>query len=60
MNLDGKRVQPRQVLIHHTAGCHDCSASVASRNAQVWASNHVKANPTHHVEVTLGYSVRAE
>lgn len=50
----------RQLLIHHTAGCHTCGASIDARNALAWAHNHVRANPTHTVELALGYSVKCE
>lgn len=48
----------RQVLIHHSSACHTCGASTDGRNSQAWASLHVKRNPGHHCEVSLGYSVR--
>ena len=51
---------PRQNLIHHTAGCHTCGASVDERNAQVWAHNHVRRNPGHFVDLSLGYAVRCD
>ncbi len=47
----------RQSLIHHTAACHDCGARCDARNAQAWATNHVRRHPAHFVEVSLGYAV---
>lgn len=47
----------RQLLIHHSAGCHTCGASINVRNALVWAHNHVRRHPDHHVELSLGYSI---
>lgn len=49
----------RQSLIHHTAGCFTCGKSVSARNALAWAHNHVRHNPGHWVEVSLGYIVSA-
>lgn len=49
----------RQTLIHHTAGCHTCGASVDARNALAWAHNHVRRNPGHFVDLSLGYAVRS-
>jgi len=48
-----------QSLIHHTAGCYTCGASCSARNALAWALNHVKAHPTHSVELSLAYHVTA-
>lgn len=50
----------RQTLIHHTAGCFTCGASVDARNALAWAHNHVRRNPGHSVELALGFAVRCE
>ena len=47
----------RQTLIFHSAGCHTCGATVSARNAQAWASNHVRHNPGHFAEVSLGFAV---
>jgi hypothetical protein len=47
----------RQTLIFHTAGCHDCGASVDAKNAVAWAHNHVSRNPGHQVELSLGYQI---
>lgn len=47
----------RQTLTHHSAGCFTCGASVDARNAQAWAHNHVRHNPGHRVELSLGYYV---
>lgn len=44
-------------LLHHTAMCHVCGAQVCARNAMGWAANHVKHNPGHEVEVSLGYFI---
>lgn len=52
-----RRPLVRQTLIHHIASCHDCGASCGARNAQGWATNHVRFNPGHFVEVALGYAV---
>lgn len=46
----------KQVLIHHTAGCLDCGASVDARNALAWAHNHANKH-RHRVELSLGYTV---
>lgn len=48
----------RQILTHYTAGCFTCGKSVAAKNAQAWAHNHVRHNPTHVVELTLAWNVR--
>ena len=48
----------RQALTHHTAGCFTCGASVDARNALAWAHNHVRHNPGHTVELSLGYFVK--
>jgi len=48
-----------QSLIHHTAGCLDCSAQCGSRNAQAWAHNHARHHG-HKVELALGYVVSPE
>lgn len=48
----------RQVQIHHLAVCETCEASQDARNAQGWASLHVKRNPGHCVRVALEYRVR--
>jgi hypothetical protein len=50
----------RQVLVHHTAGCHTCSALVSARNVQAWAHNHVRHHPGHVVELAMGYRVSDE
>lgn len=47
----------RSGLIHHTAGCLSCDASVDSRDAMDWANKHANRNPGHAVEVSLGYRV---
>jgi len=47
----------RQTLIHYQAACHTCGACISARNAQAWASNHVRQNPGHFAEVSLGYAV---
>jgi len=49
-----------QRLIHYTAGCHTCGASVDARNALAWAHQHANKNPGHQVELALGYSVKCE
>jgi len=46
-----------QRLIHYQAACHTCDAGCMARNAQAWATNHVRAHPGHFVEVSLGYAV---
>lgn len=46
----------RQGLIHYTAGCLHCSASVVARNAQAWAHNHARRTG-HPVELSLGWRV---
>lgn len=48
-----------QRLTHNTAGCFTCGKSVDARNAQAWAHQHVRRNPGHVVELSLGYNVRA-
>lgn len=49
----------KQGLIHYTAGCLECDASVVARNAQAWAHQH--ANKTGHaVELQLGYRVTCD
>jgi hypothetical protein len=45
-----------QNLIHYTAGCLTCGASVAARNATAWAHNHANRHG-HRVELSLGYIV---
>ena len=49
----------RQLLTHHTAGCFTCGKSCGARNALAWAHNHVRNNPGHTVELSLGYNVKA-
>lgn len=46
----------QQGLIHYTAGCLECDASVDARNAQAWAHNHSRRTG-HAVELSLGYRV---
>ena len=48
----------RQVQISHVAHCETCEQTLDARNAQGWASLHVKRNPGHCVHVTLVYRVR--
>ena len=50
----------RQAMVAASAGCFTCSASTAARNAQAWATNHVRHNPGHAVEVTLTYRCAEE
>lgn len=47
--------QIRQTMTDASAGCHTCHASTGARNAQAWATNHVRHHPGHEVEVTLTY-----
>lgn len=49
----------RQGLIHYTAGCLGCGASIVARNAQAWAHNHSRRTG-HSVELQLGYKVTCE
>lgn len=49
----------RQSLSEHTASCQDCPAKCDARNAQAWATNHVKKHPHHVVKVELAYDVKA-
>jgi len=49
----------RQSLVQHTASCHDCPATCDARNAQAWATNHVKKHPSHVVKIELAYEARA-
>lgn len=49
----------KQGLIHYTAGCLECEASVAARNAQAWAHNHARRTG-HAVELQLGYRVTCD
>ncbi len=60
MNLGGDKVTPTQTLCAAQATCADCSDGNRAKNAQVWASAHVRANPTHRVRVLLDYFVEAE
>lgn len=55
--IDGPEV--RQSLRGHSASCQDCAASCDARNAQAWATNHVKRHPGHVVTVDLSYEARA-
>lgn len=52
--------QIRQVLVSHRSHCLNCGASIDARNAQAWATLHVKRNPGHVVETVLGYRVAEE
>lgn len=45
-----------QTLVHYTAGCFDCGASLSARNAQAWAHQHVQKTG-HSVELSLGWMV---
>jgi hypothetical protein len=47
----------KQSLVEHQASCRQCGASCDARNAQAWASNHVRAHPGHEVRVCLEYEV---
>jgi hypothetical protein len=60
MNLGGDKVKAAQTLTHAKATCADCPAHVTAKNAQTWASAHVRANPSHRVRVVLDYFVEAE
>lgn len=53
------RLPTRQSLIHYTAGCLTCGASVGARNAQAWAHNHA-ATTGHDVELSLGWLVTTD
>lgn len=46
-------------LIHYTAGCLTCDASIVARNAMAWAHNHARRHG-HAVEVQLGYRVSCD
>lgn len=46
-----------QRLIHYQAACHTCGKACGARNAQAWATNHVRNNPGHFAEVSLGYAL---
>ncbi len=48
-----------QGLIHFTAECLVCGASVAARNAQAWAHNHAR-HTGHNVELSLGWLVKGD
>lgn len=50
----------RQSLISHVARCETCEATTDGRNAQGWASLHVKRNPGHVCTIALGYRVAEE
>jgi hypothetical protein len=45
----------RQTMTDASAGCFTCHASTDARNAQAWATNHVRHHPGHEVEVRLTY-----
>lgn len=49
----------RQGLIHHTADCLECDASIVARNAKAWAHKHSRQTG-HAVELQLGYRVICE
>jgi hypothetical protein len=55
--IEGPEV--RQTLSEHSACCQDCDATCDARNAQAWATNHVKRHPGHVVKIELCYEARA-
>lgn len=50
----------KQSLVSHEAYCLNCEDRCSSRNAQGWATLHVKRNPGHVTEVKLGYVVKEQ